>query len=362
MIITILIFLAVLSLLVIVHEFGHYITAKKSGVKVEEFGLGFPPRLFYWTAKDGMKWSINAIPLGGFVKIHGETGEDRNDPGSFGGKSFFTKVLILAAGVIMNFLLAAVLFSIVFLFPSRAVIEGSTSKLATISDERIEIVTIMEGSAAEEAGVLPGDEFVSLAGESYESGAEVRSALGEIEEGEYVDLIVERNGEQQTLSVTSRQNDQGVEGRLVGVAVAETAMVRYPIYLAPVKGVEVTAFYTWEILKAFGGLFGSLFAGEKVDAELSGPVGIAVLTGEVARTGIIPLLQFAAILSINLGILNILPLPALDGGRIAFVIVEAIRRKPNSPEVESAIHGIGFLILMGLVIVVTFKDIFNLVT
>lgn len=356
---TILLFLIVLSVLVLVHECGHYFTAKWMGMKVEEFGLGFPPRAWSWKGKDGMKWSLNWIPIGGFVKIKGESGEDRKDKDSFAHKPIPARLLVLSAGVIMNFVLAAVLFGIGFAIGIPSVIEGDIGKAAIVRDEAISVTEVLADSPADQAGVKPGDELLSINGQSFESSEAARDALTPSADAQAFDVIVRRGDEELGFMLTPQYYEE-YERELVGVGLLETGTVRYPWYLIPTKGIETTFLYTQNILIAFGSIIGNLAQGEKAGVDVSGPVGIAVLTGEVVDMGYVYLLQFAAILSINLGIINILPFPALDGGRIFFVLIEAIRRKPNNQTVEAIVHNVGFALLMVLVIIVTYQDILNL--
>lgn len=356
---TILIFLAVLSILVLVHEWGHYITAKKIGAKVEEFGLGFPPRAYSWKGKDGMIWSLNWIPLGGFVKIKGESGQDRQDSDSFGHKSIPKRLLVLSAGVIMNFVLAAVLFSVGFTVGIPSVVEGDIGNKAIVTERSIAVTEVLPDSPADNAGLRPGDEIISINGEEFESGEAAREELVATVDQRTFDIVVERGDEELAFMLEPTYYEE-YERELVGVALLETGLVKYPWYLIPGKGIETTYLYTREILVAFGGIIGSLIQGDQPGVEIAGPVGIAAITGEVAQLGIVYLLQFAAILSINLAIINILPFPALDGGRIAFVLIEAVRRKPNSPTIEAIVHNLGFALLMLLVIIVTYQDIANL--
>lgn len=358
MIWTILLFLGVLSVLVLVHEWGHYYTAKKIGAKVEEFGLGFPPRAFSWKGKDGMTWSLNWIPLGGFVKIKGESGQDRTDEDSFAHKSIPARLLVLCAGVGMNMILAIILLSIGFLIGVPTVTETIVDDHAVIFDEAITVTDVLVDSPASQAGLEPGDQLVSINGISYNDGAMARDALVS-EDGSPVEVEIQRGEERLTYQLSTMYYEE-LDRQIVGVGLLETGRVKYPWYLAPVKGVEATVAYTWQILVGFGTIIGSAFHQDSAPVDVAGPIGIAVMTGEVVALGFVYLLQFAAILSINLAILNILPIPALDGGRVLFVLIEAVRRKPNNQTVEAVVHNIGFALLMVLVIIVTYKDIAGL--
>ncbi|MFZ2681542.1 MAG: RIP metalloprotease RseP [Patescibacteria group bacterium] len=357
---TIILFLVLLSVLVLAHEWGHFAAARRTGMVVEEFGIGFPPRLFSWTSSKGTVWSINLIPLGGFVRIQGETGEQRFAPGSFATKSFLARFTVLFGGVFMNLVVAAVLFSVGFLFGLPSVIEDGVDGRAIVSDRAIHVVQVLGDSPAEQAGVMSGDKVIMIDGESFESGEAAREALRPNADGAPIEFVIEHQGEQRTVKmVPAYVKDIDRDG--VGLALVETGKVKYPVYFAPIKGVETTAGMTIQIFEAFGGLIKGAFTKDSnVAAQLSGPVGIAVLTGQVADLGLAHLVQFAAMLSVNLAVLNILPFPALDGGRIFFLIIEAIRRKPNSQAFEQGVHATGFALLILLVVFVTYRDIVNL--
>ncbi len=359
MIWTILLFLVLLSVLVLVHEFGHYIAAKRSGMTVEEFGIGFPPRLFGWKRPSGTTWSVNMIPLGGFVKIKGENGENANAPDSFAAQSWIKRFVVIIAGVAMNLVLAWVLFTVGFMFGLPAVVEDGVGSGATVSNRAVHVVEVLPNSAAATAGLAIGDKLVSVDGVEYSTGPDARNALKPKEDGLPLALLIERGGGTQTIDVTPTYVPElGRDG--VGISLVETGFIRYPWYAAPWKGLETTIGATRDVVGAFVGLVVGLFQRENVAANLSGPVGIAVLTGQVASLGGAHLVQFAAMLSINLAVINILPLPALDGGRIAFLLYELIRRKKATPAFEQAVHAVGFAVLLLLVLVVTVKDIVHL--
>ncbi|NQU84040.1 MAG: RIP metalloprotease RseP [Parcubacteria group bacterium] len=368
---TIIVFILVLGLLVFVHEFGHFITAKKFGAKAEEFGFGFPPRLGGIVKVDG-KWklvgkskpsdkdfkntiySLNWIPIGGFVKIKGEAGEDADEKDSFASKSVFQRGVILFAGVAMNIVLTVVLLSIGFGVGLPAVIDDDISSSAIIRDAEIQIITVVENSPAEEVGIESGDVILSIDDivfqnlsefSDYTSTRENTAILVKIKRGEDEFL------KELTPSFLPEYNFIGL-----GVGTAQVGTVSYPWYIAPWEGIKGTGYFLKEIVLAFGGLLGDLVKTGEVDVRLSGPVGIAVITGQVARLGFIYLLQFTAILSLNLAILNFFPFPALDGGRFIFLIVEAIRGKPVNRQIENIVHNIGFALLMILVVLVTYRD------
>ncbi|MDA0207895.1 MAG: M50 family metallopeptidase [bacterium] len=356
--ITILLFLFVLSVLVIAHEWGHYFAAKKMGMKVEEFGIGFPPRVFGWKNKDGMLWSLNVIPLGGFVKIAGENGEKRDSEGSFASKSIPARLLVLAAGVMMNLVLAAVIFTISLMIGIPSVIEGDQPAFADIRSSEVRVLEVLDGSAADEAGFEVGDVIAAVDGEAPEGGEALRARM---DESPQLTFSVQRGNESLDIPVSANYVEE-FDDEIYGVLILETGLVRYPFYLAPFKAIELTALYTGQIVIAFAELIASPFTSADVQADFAGPVGIAEMTGDIAAQGFTYLLQFMALLSLNLAVLNILPFPALDGGRILFVLIEAVRQKPNSAKVEAIVHNIGFLVLISLVIIVTYSDIASLVT
>lgn len=360
MIWTILLFLLLLSVLVLVHEWGHYIAARKSGMTVEEFGIGFPPRLFGWKKASGTTWSINAIPLGGFVKIKGESGENATDPDSFASQGWWKRFAVVVAGVVMNLVLAWVLFTVGFLFGLPAIVENGVEEGVVVTDRAVNIVDVLPGSAADQAGLQIGDRVTTIDGVAYDAGEAARNALVPHSDASPLSLVILRHGgETQTFAITPTYlSELGREG--VGISLVETGFIRYPWYLAPWKGLQTTLAATRDVLGAFGGLIVSVFRHEDVSANLSGPVGIAVLTGQVASLGWSHMVQFAAMLSINLAVINILPFPALDGGRLVFLLYEVVRRKKVTPVFEQTVHALGFALLLLVVVIVTVKDIVHL--
>lgn len=365
------IFLLVLSVLVLVHEAGHYIAARIFGVKAEEFGYGFPPRAigFVRTERGWKKvagrdrtpykntvWSLNWLPLGGFVRLKGESGEGMGDDDSFLTKSGWQKFIILAAGVFMNWILAALIFTSGFAIGVPAEIDGLPAS-AIVNEQRVEIVEVVAKSAAESAGLKQGDQIITINGQVPSNADASRIILGDqTEKGLPLTLEIKRDGALQTIQATPAFLEAlGKPG--LGVALANIGTVRFPVHLAVVQGVTVTAQYTWLIMNGFVSLVADLFGDRKLAGEVSGPIGIAVLTGHVASQGFWSLMQFAALLSLNLAVINFLPIPALDGGRALFVVVESLRRRRNNPRFEAAIHQAGFVALLILILLVTAQDL-----
>jgi regulator of sigma E protease len=357
MLLTILLFIVILSLLVFVHEFGHFFIAKKSGMKVEEFGFGFPPRLFA-IKKNGTDYSVNWIPLGGFVRIKGEAGENREDPDSFGSQGFWAKFGVLIAGVTMNFALAAVLFAIGFMIGLPTIVSDHLPESATIEQQSVQIMTVLESSPASEAGLEPGDVIASLDDQVFTEAEVARAYIADNGDEGIKTLIYHMDDTYETITLTSVELEEaGIYG--VGLGLVTTGLISFAPHHAVVQGAWTTVLMTWEVCKAFGGLVRDMVVSQEVDVNLSGPVGIAVMTGEVAQMGFVYLLQFAAILSINLGVINLFPFPALDGGRIIFLFIEKLTRKQLNGRVEAVIHNIGFIVLMALIVLVTYRDIVN---
>ncbi len=367
---TIIIFVVLLGLLVFVHELGHFLTAKRNGIRVEEFGFGFPPRLGGFvkdetTGKYKMVWgnkempshqtvySLNWIPLGGFVKIAGEDGHDTSDPESFAGKPAWMRIKVLAAGVFMNFLFAWFLLSLVLMIGLPQPIEPSEH--GKYPGEKIQILQVVSGTPAESMGLKAGDEILSINGQEITVMDQVSQEIAG-HKGETITVSVDRFGEKLSLSGAPRTTYPATEGAL-GISFSETAVVSYPWYEAIYRGALTTYNITVAIFDAFGKMLLSLFGAEKTALDVTGPVGIVYLTKQMSDLGLPYLLQFAALLSINLGIINILPIPALDGGRILFILIEKLKGSPVSHKVENAIHQVGFILLLLLMLLVTLRDV-----
>jgi len=350
MIITILIFLGVLALLILVHELGHFGTAKAFGIKVEEFGLGFPPRLF-GVKRGETLYSLNAIPLGGFTKMAGE--EDPKVRRSLASKGVGTRIIVLSAGSIMNLLLPLVLFSIAFMIPHDVVIEPTV------------VAIVNPGSPAASAGIEVGDTILEVNGKAINNFNELhrytRLNLGQ----EITMLVKHSDSTTEEVHLIPRWKPPEGEGavgieRDVEFALSNRTIVsqHYPFWEAIPMGVseciEIFILIKNEVL--------SWVIGATLP-QVTGPVGIAQITGEAAKAGVSPLLEFTGFISINLAIINILPLPALDGGRIVFVLLEWVRRgKRVSPKTEGLVHLIGFAMLMALILVITYQDIIRIIS
>lgn len=355
---TILLFIAILAVLILVHEFGHFFVAKRSGAKVEEFGFGFPPRILGIKRGETI-YSLNLLPIGGFVKIYGEDGEEKKDPRSFAARSILVRAFIIGAGVAMNMLLAIVLFSAGHFVGLPQVLDEGTPE-SRVKNVQVRITDVAKDSPAAAAAIQVGDTIRELQFRDEElvdvrTIGEVQKFIGE-HHSETITLVLTRAGESISKELIPRENPPQDEGA-VGIAMIRTGEVSYPLYLAPFKGIESTYLVTVGTLSALGGIIGDLVTKGKVSGELSGPVGIAVLTGQVQKMGFIFLLQFMALISINLAIINALPFPALDGGRLLFLGIEKIRGKPVNQKYERIAHTVGFALLIFLMILITFRDV-----
>lgn len=335
----VLLFVAVLAVLILSHELGHFIFAKFSGTKVEEFGLGFPPRIF-GVKKGETIYSLNWIPFGGFVKIFGEDSKEKKS-GSFSSKPAYVRAMILAAGVFFNLLLAWILLSVVY----------TTGAPMPVDDNAAGAVTILEvqpGSSAEGAGLVAGDKILG-----FNTTKEVQDFIS-ANKGREIDLKFLRGKDEMVVVVTPNP--------ILGIIMEKIGIVSLPAYKAVWEGAKDTVFLTVTITKLFGTLIVDIFKGGSLAGQVRGPVGIVGIVGDVAGIGFVYVVQFVALFSINLAVLNLIPFPALDGGRLLFLAIEAIRRKPINQKFFQWANAAGFAVLILLMLLVTYRDIIRLIT
>ena len=342
-------FLAVIVVLILAHELGHFITAKASGVKVEEFALGFGPQLL--SIKRGETvYSLRPLPLGGFCKMAGE--EDPTVPRSLASKSIGTRLLVLSAGSMMNLLLPLLLLSIAFMVPH------------TMVTEPVIVKEVAPNSPAAGADIEVGDVIISINGKAVHNTTYLHRYIY-LNLGQEMTLVAQQGGSTKEVQLIPRWKPPEGEGAIgigidVDAAIANQTVSRqsYPFWEAIPLGVN-TCIETFVLFK--NAIISMIIGAAPV--AVTGPVGIAQLTGEVARAGISPLLVFAAFLSINLAIVNIFPLPALDGGRIMFVLLEWVRRgKRISAKTEGLVHLMGFIMLMAVIAIITYQDIIRIIS
>jgi len=345
MLLTILVFLALLILLILTHEIGHFAAAKMSKVKVEEFGLGLPPRI--WGFKYGETiYSINWIPFGGFTRLLGE--EDPSTPGSLASKSIGTRFFVLVSGSLLNILLPIVLFTVSFMIPHGVPVENVLIKEVAV------------GSPAQTAGIEAGDRILEVNGRTIKNRAELSYQI-QLNLGNDTTMVIQKpDDSQKVISVSPRwvpPEGQGATGVVLTASGTTIEVESMPFWQA----LPTSVVHSWEILVLFKNEVTIWFV-RHTAPQLAGPIAIAQLTGEVVKAGISPLLEFAALISINLGIFNLLPIPGLDGGRLVFVLLEWIRRgKRISPQKEGLVHMIGFVAMILLILVISYFDVARII-
>jgi len=347
---TLLVFIFIFGLLVFVHEFGHFIVAKKSGIKVEEFAFGFPPRLFS-VKKGGTRYSLNLIPLGGYVKMLGEE-EEVDTKGSFHAKSVWTRIAVVGAGVVMNFILAIVLMTIGFTVGMTPLVSDPAT-LPGQKDSKVMVAFIQPDSAAQKAGIENGNII-----EGFASTSDLQKFTKE-HVGQQVELTVDKGTYKEKIVVTLSQNPEAP----LGVSVVPITKIKQPVWQAFVTSIKETGKVVITLFDFIGKILKNVFTTGKAGEEAAGvvgPVGLFNFTSQAINFGWIYVLQLVALLSVNLGLVNILPFPALDGGKILFLAIEGIfRRKVVRQEIENIIHLIGFALLILLLIVITYRDIIH---
>jgi len=327
----------IFGLLIFAHELGHFIVAKKVGIGVHEFAIGFGPRLA--SRQVGVTtYSIRVFPLGGFVRLMGEDPEEADEENSFQRKPVWKRFVVIASGPFMNFMLALLLFSAMYAYMG-----------IPLNDSTV-IGQILPGGRAEEVGLQPGDRIAAIDGTAVENWQSLVRKINANPERE-ITLEFERNGRLHSVTVVPRPAPQTGVG-LIGIS-PETR--RFAVFPSLRAGLLHTSWF----IRFLGSSIAQMLTG-RVAPDVVGPVGIIQIVGDVAQTGIINLISLAAAISINLGLINLLPIPALDGSRLMFLTVEAIRRRPVDPRKESLIHFIGFTVLILLMILVAYRDLVRL--
>jgi regulator of sigma E protease len=350
----VIVFILVLSVLVLVHEFGHFLVARKNGIWVEEFGIGYPPRI--WGKKFGETlYSVNLLPLGGFVRLHGEQSEDEvsKPKRAFVNKSKKVRVGVLAAGVLMNFLLAVGCFAIFYSFSG---VPKQTDKVI--------ISGVVKDGPADKAGIKSEDVVLTVDGTKV-YGMDNFSKLIAERKGKEVSIEVLAKGESnpRLIKITPRVDVPENEGPL-GVLITQTEIYFAPIWQRPFLGIyygfKDALFWGKTILLGLYTMVVNIFKGQ-VPKDIAGPVGIFAITTEVAKVGILPLINFIGIFSVNLAVVNFLPFPALDGGRFLFIVIEKVFGRKVLPKVEATIHAAGMVVLLSLFALVTFVEVKRLI-
>lgn len=323
----------IFGLLILVHEFGHFITAKRNDVKVNEFSLGMGPKIFD-TKKGDTIYTLRLLPIGGFVRMAGMEDQDQDDPRGFNKKTVGQRMAIIFAGPLMNFITALLLFILAFM------VVGIPSNNNVIGE-------VLQGQPADLAGLQPGDRIVDINGEKVETWQDLVTIIHG-SPGEEVVLTIHRDDRVQVVKVVPRKDPESGFG-LIGIM---QSWERKGLFTATSLGLK----QAYEFTKLLVVSLVQMITGA-IKPEVAGPVGVVSMVGEVSRFGIGSLMTFAGILSINLGLINLFPIPALDGSRLVFLAFEGLRGRPVDPAKENFIHLIGFVLLMALMVIITYQDI-----
>ncbi|HTK33609.1 MAG TPA: RIP metalloprotease RseP [Candidatus Paceibacterota bacterium] len=361
---TIIVFLIVLAVLIFVHELGHFLFAKLFGIRVDAFKIGFGPKIFAWTPKDkdGKKgeteYGLNLIPFGGYVKIFGENPDVESTIGvdskrSLAHKSKWQQVLVLSGGVLFNVLFAWVLYIGLFSHGVTATADGFSKYAGYFSNQRIMITDVLKDSPAAQAGLKSGDVITGA-----QSITDIQNTIS-TSKGVAIPIHYERSGVSFDTEIIPKQ-DIVPDKYAIGIAMSDVVDMKLPFFVAVWEGGHYTAVMLKETVTGLYGFFTQIFQGHANFSEISGPVGIAGVVGDAARLGITYLLMITALISINLAIINLIPFPALDGGRIFFVIIESIIRRPIPAKFTNMVNLVGFSLLMLLMVIVTYKDVVKL--
>lgn len=365
--------LIVLVFLVVVHELGHAIVARRNGVVVEEFGIGFPPRAWSRKLKNGVLFTLNWLPLGGFVKMQGEY--DASDKkGDYGAAGFWAKTRILLAGVLINWLVAVVLLSVLAITGLPKILDNQFSIAGDTTEVKqpVEIVDLVKKYPAELAGLQSGDKIIRFAGQPVPTVAQLIN-LTKLYKGQTVDVIYSRNNVESGTKVTLLNN---ATGSIFGAGLGQRELIQ-ATWSAPIVGVATTGQLTWATLQGLGHMVGNLANGlvlqlspnpqtratassdiKSVSDGVAGPIGIlGTIFPQAEKAGATQFVFLTAVISLTLAVMNVLPIPALDGGRWFTMALFKLFKKPLTKTIEERIQATGFIILMGLVVLVTIADV-----
>lgn len=365
----IIIFIVILLVLVVSHEFGHFIVAKKSGIRVDEFSFGFPPKLFGKKIGE-TSYNFNLLPLGGYVKIFGENPDEDSMSGPDSGRSFVNKpryiqAAVLFAGVTMNFLVAWLLLSVGFISGLPTSVQ-SAPKGAVVENQALTITSVLPGSPAEVGGIKVGDKIVSLETEkdstlllSSNLGTETVQSFIKSHGDEKVEVSIVRANEEMELTVIPQKSDKN-DYVMIGISMDTIGTLKLPIHRAIWEGLKLSVDVFVGTVVGFYNLIHGAILGTADMSTLTGPVGIVGVVGDAAEFGFIYLLSFTALISINLAVINLVPFPALDGGRLLFLLIEKIKGSRIKPQIANWVNMVGFGLLMLLMVIITYHDIVKL--
>jgi regulator of sigma E protease len=367
---TIILFLLILGVLVFVHELGHFAMAKFFGIRVDEFGMGFPPRAKKLFSRNGTDYTLNWIPFGGFVKIYGEDSLEngKSDPDyhrSMVAKPWWQQILVLVAGVTMNILLAWILFSISFMIGAPTALSGVNDK-NQVKNPQLTVLQVMPKSPAETAGLVAGDKIIKI--ESLDvvlSGNEITpdnftKTIRSMPANTPVHLQIQKTNKTISDLLIIPQNGLTGDYPAIGVSIDQVGMYQEGF----ISSFKSGAINTWHVTKQTGQAFIKLIhdavLGKADTKSLTGPVGLVSVVGDAQKVGAVYVIMLTAMISINLAVLNLIPFPALDGGRVAIVLIEAIIRRKINSKIVGWVNGVGFMLLLVLMLFVTVKDVIKL--
>lgn len=357
-------FLVALTVIVFIHELGHFLVARWCGVDVESFSIGFGREIYGWHDRNGTRWKLAWIPLGGYVKFRGDANaaslpsaealaQARNDPGNFHGKAVWQRAAVVAAGPIANFLLAIAIFAALFMAVGVPVIEPRVDE-------------VLQGSAADRAGIRKGDVIVSIDGSPIPDFSALQEAVM-TRAGEELTVVIDRNGEMLSLPIVPDLHEESdnfggkIRIGLLGVRNNPDGPVRYEA-LGPLAAAERAVERTWFIVDTTFRYLGKLLAGRESADQLGGPISIAKAAGDAASLGLFQFVSVVAFLSVSIGLLNLFPIPMLDGGHLVYYAVEAVRGKPLGENAQEWGFRIGFSLVIMLMVVGTWNDLVRVAT
>ena len=366
---SVLIFIGILLLLILVHEFGHFIIAKKAGIRVDEFGIGFPPKAKTLAKKGDTEYTLNWLPFGGFVRIFGETPNEESLHGPDSARSFvhkpkYIQAAVLLGGVFFNMILAWFLLSLMFFIGTDIAITEQERTIAT--DIRLVVSSVLPDSPAADVGLVPGDTILGMESEGDTLGVFTPEAAVTFiakHDTDSISLTIDRGEDNLSYTVTPEQDviEEEPERRVLGISMGSVGFLQYTNPLTALKeGGKFTIDMTRLVWSGLVGLFGSIFVFDADFSDVAGPIGIVSVVGEAAQIGLTSLIFLTAVISINLAIINALPIPALDGGRLLFLIIETIKGSPIKPEIANTIHAVFFGLLILLILVVSYFDVARL--
>lgn len=361
---TVILFLLVLAILIFVHELGHFLTAKLFGIRVDEFAIGFPPKIFGWKRGE-TQYNLNLIPLGGYVKIFGEDPDDESISGPDSSRSFvnaskWKQALVLLAGISMNIIFAWILISISFNLGLLTSIEDQYKDKA--QNVSVMILSVLKDSPSDKAGLKEGDSILGIESGSVKITSPNVSDVQKIiaESKNKINIEYKRGSATGTASMLAKSGV--IEGKMaVGISMGLVGTVKFGFFQSFYEGAKLTVIEAINITKGIYGFIGGAFNGNRaLLSEVTGPIGIAGMVGQASAMGVSYLLGFVAMISINLAMLNLVPFPALDGGRVLFVLIEVIIRRKIKPVIANWLNLIGFGLLIALMLFITYKDILRL--